>query len=34
MIANAELSRYGVRVNAVAPAANTRLTRGGIEDPE
>jgi len=26
IIANAELSRYGVRVNAIAPAAATRLT--------
>ena len=26
IIANAELSRYGVRVNAIAPAALTRLT--------
>jgi NAD(P)-dependent dehydrogenase (short-subunit alcohol dehydrogenase family) len=28
IIANAELRRYGVRVNAVAPAAATRLTAG------
>jgi NAD(P)-dependent dehydrogenase (short-subunit alcohol dehydrogenase family) len=28
MIADSELSRYGVRVNAVAPAAATRLTSG------
>jgi NAD(P)-dependent dehydrogenase (short-subunit alcohol dehydrogenase family) len=28
IIANAELARYGVRVNAIAPAAATRLTRG------
>jgi NAD(P)-dependent dehydrogenase (short-subunit alcohol dehydrogenase family) len=33
IIADAELSRYGVRVNAIAPAASTRLTRpGGIEE--
>jgi NAD(P)-dependent dehydrogenase (short-subunit alcohol dehydrogenase family) len=32
IIANAELRRYGVRVNAVAPAAATRLTAGlGVE---
>ena len=28
MIADAELGRYGVRVNAIAPAAATRLTSG------
>jgi NAD(P)-dependent dehydrogenase (short-subunit alcohol dehydrogenase family) len=28
MIADSELSRYGVRVNAIAPAAVTRLTSG------
>ena len=28
IIANAELARYGVRVNAIAPAAATRLTLG------
>ena len=28
IIANAELAKYGVRVNSVAPAAATRLTRG------
>ena len=28
MIANSELRRYGVRVNAIAPAAATRLTSG------
>jgi NAD(P)-dependent dehydrogenase (short-subunit alcohol dehydrogenase family) len=27
IIANAELGRYGVRVNAIAPAASTRLTQ-------
>jgi NAD(P)-dependent dehydrogenase (short-subunit alcohol dehydrogenase family) len=32
IIANAELRRYGVRVNAVAPAAATRMTAGlGVE---
>jgi NAD(P)-dependent dehydrogenase (short-subunit alcohol dehydrogenase family) len=33
IIANAELRRYGVRVNAVAPAAATRLTAGLAVDP-
>jgi NAD(P)-dependent dehydrogenase (short-subunit alcohol dehydrogenase family) len=33
IIANAELRRYGVRVNAVAPAAATRLT-GSLTGPE
>jgi len=31
IIANAELQRYGVRVNAIAPTARTRLT-GGADD--
>ncbi len=35
IIANAELGRYGVRVNAIAPAASTRLTQMvGMEQPE
>ncbi len=38
IIASKELGRYGVRVNAIAPAARTRLTAalgGGVEvDPE
>jgi NAD(P)-dependent dehydrogenase (short-subunit alcohol dehydrogenase family) len=36
MIASGELARYGVRVNAIAPAALTRLTAGlpGVPDPE
>jgi NAD(P)-dependent dehydrogenase (short-subunit alcohol dehydrogenase family) len=36
IIADAELSRYGVRVNAIAPAAATRLigTVSGVEAPE
>jgi NAD(P)-dependent dehydrogenase (short-subunit alcohol dehydrogenase family) len=35
MIADSELSRYGVRVNAIAPAAATRLTAGlGPDRPE
>jgi len=36
MIAATELSRYGVRVNAIAPAARTRLTQGlgGVVDEE
>lgn len=36
MIAAGELARYGVRVNAIAPAALTRLTAGlpGVPDPE
>lgn len=33
LTAAAELSRYGVRVNAVAPAAATRLTAWAGEDP-
>ncbi|MGB8403213.1 MAG: SDR family oxidoreductase [Mycobacterium sp.] len=35
MIAAGELARYGVRVNAIAPAALTRLTQGlpGVPDP-
>jgi NAD(P)-dependent dehydrogenase (short-subunit alcohol dehydrogenase family) len=34
MIADQELSRYGVRVNAIAPAAATRLTSTvGVEQP-
>jgi NAD(P)-dependent dehydrogenase (short-subunit alcohol dehydrogenase family) len=34
IITNAELHRYGVRVNAIAPAAATRLTAGlGVEEP-
>jgi NAD(P)-dependent dehydrogenase (short-subunit alcohol dehydrogenase family) len=34
MIADTELTRYGVRVNAIAPAAATRLTAGlGHEEP-
>ncbi|WP_046317931.1 SDR family oxidoreductase [Mycobacterium sp. UM_Kg1] len=35
MIAAEELARYGVRVNAIAPAALTRLTAGlpGVPDP-
>ena len=35
MIAAGELARYGVRVNAIAPAALTRLTAGlpGVPDP-
>lgn len=32
MIADSELSRYGVRVNAIAPAAATRLTSGLAPD--
>jgi NAD(P)-dependent dehydrogenase (short-subunit alcohol dehydrogenase family) len=35
IIANAELGRYGVRVNAIAPAAATRLTvRTGAENED
>jgi NAD(P)-dependent dehydrogenase (short-subunit alcohol dehydrogenase family) len=34
MIADSELSRYGVRVNAIAPAAATRLTSGLGPDQE
>ena len=37
IIASKELARYGVRVNAIAPAARTRLTEGlgmGEPDPE
>ncbi|ATD72295.1 MULTISPECIES: SDR family oxidoreductase [Gordonia] len=36
MIAAGELARYDVRVNAIAPAALTRLTAGlpGVPDPE
>ncbi|WP_319447723.1 MULTISPECIES: SDR family oxidoreductase [unclassified Mycobacterium] len=36
MIASEELARYHVRVNAIAPAALTRLTAGlpGVPDPE
>lgn len=34
MIADQELSRYGVRVNAIAPAAATRLTATvGVDEP-
>jgi NAD(P)-dependent dehydrogenase (short-subunit alcohol dehydrogenase family) len=34
MIADSELNRYGVRVNAIAPAASTRLTSGlGPQEP-
>jgi NAD(P)-dependent dehydrogenase (short-subunit alcohol dehydrogenase family) len=34
MIAASELGRYGVRVNAIAPAALTRLTAGLVGVPE
>ncbi len=35
IIASKELSRYGVRVNAIAPAARTRLTEGlGMGEPD
>ncbi len=34
VLANMELARYGVRVNAIAPAARTRLTVGLVSDPE
>ena len=33
MIAQSELERYGVRVNAICPAARTRLTPG-LDEPE
>jgi NAD(P)-dependent dehydrogenase (short-subunit alcohol dehydrogenase family) len=33
MIADSELRRYGVRVNAIAPAASTRLTSGLGPEP-
>jgi NAD(P)-dependent dehydrogenase (short-subunit alcohol dehydrogenase family) len=33
MIANAELKRYGVRVNAIAPAAATRLMGREVPEP-
>lgn len=34
VIADLELGRYGVRVNAIAPAARTRLTAGLASTPE
>jgi NAD(P)-dependent dehydrogenase (short-subunit alcohol dehydrogenase family) len=34
IIANIELSRYGVRANAIAPAARTRLTASTASTPD
>jgi NAD(P)-dependent dehydrogenase (short-subunit alcohol dehydrogenase family) len=34
IIASQELGRYGVRVNAIAPGALTRMTEGLVDEPE